>query len=372
MTTFTIPKTEKKIPILILALVVLAVLGILSMASRWIYGLGVVTNLSDTRPWGLWISFDLAVMAFSGSAFSLAALTHIFHRGRYHSIARVALISGFVGYFSAAAALTVELGRPERLWHYFFYRNTHSPLFEVGACVIAYLMILVLEFAPIIFEKMEWHVLLSLKKYIEVPIVIIGITLSTGHQSSLGAISLALPYKLHPLWFSTRLPLIFFVSAVTAGFGMAIVVGLIGSNAFKWKFPKIGIFGGLGRYMLAGLIITLAIKLGDLASANKLGLILEGSNQSKMWIIENVFGYVLPIIILLIPTLRKKRCWVFRAGTLAVGGLILHRFNVSFVGLAGAEYFPAWQEFVSTIGLASIGILLFWLIADNFTLVEEH
>ena len=371
MTTITIPKIKKEVPILILVLAGFALLGIYAMGIRWVSGLGVATNLSDTRPWGLWISFDLAVMAFSGSAFSLAALSHIFHRHRYHNIARVALISGFVGYISAAAALTVELGRPERLWHYFVYWNLHSPLFEVGACVITYLLILMLEFAPMLFERLGWYKLLEFRRYIEIPIVVAGITLSSGHQSSLGSISLAFPYKLHPLWYSPMLPIIFFFSAITAGFGMAIIVGSIGTRAFGWKFRK-DVFTGLGKYLLVALIITFLTKLGDLAFSGELGLILENSNQGKMWIIENFFGYLLPILILLIPNLNKKNKWVFRAALLTVGGLILHRFNVSFIGLAGANYFPTWQEFASTAGLASIGIILFWLIADNINLVEEH
>ena len=371
MTSITIPKTDKKVPILILVLAFFAALGIFAMGIRWVSGLGVATNLADTRPWGLWISFDLAVMAFSGSAFSLAALSHIFHRHRYHNIARVALISGFVGYISAAAALTVELGRPERLWHYFVYWNVHSPLFEVGMCVITYLLILTLEFLPMLFEKLEWHGLVKAMRVIEIPVVVAGITLSSGHQSSLGSISLAFPYKLHPLWYSPIIPIIFFISAVTAGFGMAIVVGLIGTRAFNWKFEK-GVFAGLGKYLLIALLITFLTKLGDLAYSRELGLIFENSNQGKMWIIENFFGYVLPILILLIPSLNKKRSWIFRAGILSVAGLIIHRFNVSFIGLAGADYFPKWQEFASTAGLAAIGIILFWLIADNIDLVPEH
>ena len=371
MTTITIPKIKKEIPISIALLAVVALLGLISMGSRWIFGLGVVTNLSDTRPWGLWISFDLAVMAFSGSAFSLAALTHMFRRYKYQNISRVALVSGFVGYISAAAALTVELGRPERLWHYFFYWNTHSPLFEVGMCVITYLLILTLEFLPILLKKLEWHAMMKGIHFFEIPIVAAGIILSSGHQSSLGSISLALPLKLHPLWYSPTLPIVFFISALTAGFAMAILVGLLGLRFFDdWNFKK-GVFSGLGRYLLIALSITLVLKLGELVYAGEFNLIFENSYQSIMFIIENIL-YIAPIIILLIPKLNKSHPWIFRAGYLAVGGLVMHRFNVSFVGLAGAKYFPTWQELLSTAGLASIGIIIFWVIASNIPLMEEE
>ncbi len=371
MMSITIPLINKKVPSLIIFLAVFAALGVFAMGNRWISGLGATTNLSDTRPWGLWISFDLAVMAFSGSAFSMAAIAHIFHRHRYHNIAHVALISGFVGYISAAAALTVELGRPERLWHYFFYWNIHSPLFEVGLCVITYLVVLSLEFAPLLFERLNWDGLVKLMGKIEVPLIVAGITLSSGHQSSLGSIFLASPLKLHPLWYSPAIPLIFFISAFTAGIGMTIVVGLIGVRAFNWEFEE-GVFPGLGKYLLISLIITFLSKMADLAFAGELGLIFEDSNQGKMYIIENLFGYIFPIIILLVPVLRNHSRWIFRAALMTIAGLIIHRFNVSFLAVAGADYFPTWQEFASTIGLAAIGTVLFWLIADNIPLVDHH
>jgi Ni/Fe-hydrogenase subunit HybB-like protein len=111
--------------------------------------------------------------------------------------------------------------------------------------------------------------------------------------------------------------------------------------------------------------------LGELVYAGEFNLIFENSYQSIMFIIENIL-YIAPIIILLIPKLNKSHPWIFRAGYLAVGGLVMHRFNVSFVGLAGAKYFPTWQELLSTAGLASIGIIIFWVIASNIPLMEEE
>ena len=372
MSAITIPGTKKQIPIGIIMLAVLSIVGFYAMTIRWVDGLGIATNLSDTRPWGLWISFDLAVMAFSGSAFTMAAVSHILHKNKYHNIARVALIGGYVGYLSAGAALTVELGRPERLWHFFAYHNLHSPLFEVGMCVIAYTGILTLEFLPMLFKKLKWEKMIKVMRAIEVPVVVAGITLSTGHQSSLGSISLILIYKLHPLWYSPILPIIFLASAMTSGIAMTMLVGFIGTRVFNWEFRK-GVFSGLGRILLYASIFTLLLKLGDLAWSGELGLLFENSLQSKIYFIENVAGYVLPIIILLIPTLNKKWSWLFRASVLSIIGLVTHRMAVSFFGLAGADYFPTWQEFASTAGLFSVGIILLWIIADNIPLVvEEH
>jgi Ni/Fe-hydrogenase subunit HybB-like protein len=152
---------------------------------------------------------------------------------------------------------------------------------------------------------------------------------------------------------------------------MAILVGSLGLRFFDdWNFKE-GVFTGLGKYLLIFLSFTFLLKLAELVYAGELNLIFENSYQSIMFIIENVL-YILPIIILLVPKFKRRRKWIFRAGYLAVGGLVMHRFNVSFVGLAGAKYYPTWQELLSTAGLTAIGIIIFWLIASNLPLMEEE
>ena len=371
MTTITFPIIKRQVPLGTIILMALAALGVFAAAFRWVDGFSHVSNLSDSRPWGIWISFDLLVgVPISAGAFILAATVHIFHIEKYKPILRPALLTGFLGYLMVIIALLVDLGQPQRIWHMLIYRNLHSPLFEVGMCVMTYTMVLFLEFSQPVLEKLGWNAVLNVVKKISIPTVILGVVLSTMHQSSLGSLFLIVPYKMNPLWYTPLLPLIFLVSAVAVGFGMVLFECTLSHQVFGGEIRK-DIFQGLAKGMLVTLILLLAIKLGDLIVAGELGLVFDGSLQSNLFILENLVGIILPIAILLVPKLRQSVSWIFRAGLLTLLGLILYRLNIGLVSMAGVPYTPHWMELAVTIGLFSAGILVFGFAMKNLPLEEE-
>jgi len=371
MATVTFPIVKKQVSIGTIILVALAALGVFAAFFRWFDGFSQVSNLSDSRPWGIWISFDLLVgVPISAGAFILAATVHIFHIEKYKPILRPALLTGFLGYLMVIIALLVDLGQPQRIWHMLIYRNLHSPLFEVGMCVMTYTMVLFLEFSQPVLEKLGWNAVLNVVKKISIPTVILGVVLSTMHQSSLGSLFLIVPYKMNPLWYTALLPLIFLVSAVAVGFGMVIFECTLSHQIFGGEIRK-DIFQGLAKGMLATLFLLLAIKVGDLLVAGELGLVFDGSLQANLFILENLVGIILPIVILLIPKLRQSISWIFRAGLLTLIGLILYRLNIGLVSMAGVPYVPHWMELAVTIGLFSAGILVFGFAMKNLPLEEE-
>lgn len=371
MTTLTVPFTNKRLSVGTLILALLFVIGIASALFRWVDGFGRMSGLGDTRPWGIWISFDLLVgVAISAGAFLLAATVHIFHVEKYRPILRPALLTGFLGYILVIIALLVDLGQPQRIWHMLIYQNLHSPLFEVGMCVMTYTLVLLIEFSHPVLEKLKWHSIMTVVEKISIPVVILGITLSTMHQSSLGSLFLIVPYKMHPLWYTALLPLIFFVSAVAVGFGMIIFEATLSGWIFDEE-PKTEILQGLSRGLLISLLVLFAIKLFDLIVTNELGLIFEGSVQSSMFILENLIGILLPAAILLLPKYRNDMAWIFRASLLSVLGLIFHRLDIGLVSMAGKPYIPHVLEIAVTVGLFAGGILVFGFAKQNLPLEPE-
>ncbi|MEJ2369159.1 MAG: polysulfide reductase NrfD, partial [Acidobacteriota bacterium] len=174
---------------------------------RFVFGLGVSTALTDTTPWGLWIGFDvMGGVALAAGGFVLAALVHIFHRDRYHAAARPAILTAFLGYGAVVVGLLFDLGLPWHIWHPVVFWNIHSPLFEVAWCVMLYLTVLALEVAPVILVKTHFQRLYRFLTRLALPIMILGIMLSTLHQSSLGSMLLIMPFRVHPLWYSKLLP----------------------------------------------------------------------------------------------------------------------------------------------------------------------
>jgi len=197
----------------------LVIIGVATALIRFELGLGAITNLEDGRAWGLWISLDLYCgVALAAGGFVMAGAVYILGLKKYYPVVRSAILTAFLGYLMVIIALLVDLGQPWRIWHMILYWNPHSPLFEVGWCVLLYTVVLSLEFSPAVFERFKMKAPLRCIRAIQIPLIIAGIILSTLHQSSLGSVLLMMPDKIHPLWFTPILPVLFFLSAVTAGF----------------------------------------------------------------------------------------------------------------------------------------------------------
>jgi len=212
----------------ILKTVLWSLMGALSVVTvaRFARGLGATTALSDATPWGFWIAFDvMSGVALASGGFVLAATFYIFGMEKYRPFVRPAIVTAFLGYIAVAVGLLYDLGLPWHIWHPIIYPQEHSVLFEVAMCVILYLMVLALEFAPAVleypwFDRPVFQRIHKALKSITIPLVIIGIVLSTLHQSSLGSLFLITPYRLHPLWYSPIIWILFFFSAVGLGLMM--------------------------------------------------------------------------------------------------------------------------------------------------------
>ncbi len=357
-----------------LILSALMVLGIVVALIRYANGIGAISNLSNTYPWGLWISFDLLCgVALAAGAFTIAATVYIFNLKEFRPLLRPAILTGFLGYLMVIVALLVDLGRPERIWHLIIYWNPHSIMFEVGWCVMLYTLVLTLEFSPLVFERFGLKTPLRVIHAMTFPLVIAGVVLSTLHQSSLGSLFLIMPEKLHPLWYTPLLPLFFFLSAVAVGLAMVIVESSISNRAFR-RGLELDLLSRLAGAIPWVLGLYLILKFGDLAAVGELGLLFEGSLLTGLFWLELLGGVVLPLVLFALPAVRQSRTGLLVGALLVVAGVVLNRFDVSLVGLtrpAGSGYFPHWMEFAITLGIVSAGVLAFGLVARYLPLFVE-
>jgi Ni/Fe-hydrogenase subunit HybB-like protein len=180
---------------------------------RFVYGIGAVTNMSDYFPWGLWISFDVMCgVALAAGGFVMAATVHIFKLKRFEPLVRAAILTALLGYLLVVAGLVVDLGKPYNVWRPLVHWQHHSVLWEVGVCVATYTTVLFVEFLPVVLERLNrikaitqrlpTVFLYRLLKRVSIAFVILGVVLSTLHQSSLGSLWVLLPEKLSALWYS--------------------------------------------------------------------------------------------------------------------------------------------------------------------------
>ena len=355
---------KRSLPIGTIVLTALALLSLPVIILRYVNGLGAVSNLSDGRPWGLWITFDLYCgVALAAGGFVLAGVVYIFNRKKYYPVVRSAILTAFLGYLLVILALLIDLGQPWYIWHAFFNWNIHSPLFEVALCVMCYTTVLALEFSPAVFERLNWHIPLRIIRTIQIPLVIAGVVLSTLHQSSLGSMFLVVPETLHALWYTPVLPILFLVSAIAVGPAMVIFESVLTSRAFGHKLG-LDILSGLGRTIPYILGIYLLLKIVDLMVAGDLALVITDYPYNLLWWGEIIIGVLLPMFLFMLPGVRESKSKLFWCAILVVVGLIFNRFNVSMLALGvreGFSYYPHWMEFAISIGLVADAMLVIQL-----------
>lgn len=357
------------------------VIGIPTIVYRFVFGLGAATNLSQTNPWGLWIGFDvLAGVALAAGGYVLACAVYLFGLREYHPVVRPAILTGFLGYFFVVVGLLMDLGQPWRVVYPVFYSyGLTSVMFEVAWCVFLYLMVLSLEFSPAMFEWLGWTKARKWVSRITIGLVVFGVVLSTLHQSSLGALFLMAPTKLHPLWYSPFLPVFFFVSSVAAGLSMVIVETSISHRAFRDQL--IGqkhvdldrITFGLGKAASVVLFSYFFMKLIGIADGGNWGLL---RTPYGYWFLIEMIGFILlPCFIFAHGVRERSRRLVRAAAGLTVVGIVVNRLNVALIVFnwnATERYVPSWMEVLVTVTIVTLGLLTFRWIVNRMPILQEH
>ncbi len=366
-------KELRNMPKAVYILALIVAIGGLTALYRLYAGLGATTNLNKGFPWGVWISFDLSMVAFSGGAFTLAAIVYIFQKKEFHPAVYPTVLTGLVGYSSVLIILFMDLGRWDRFYHFVIYPNIHSALFEVSWCILLYSTVLVYELSPVFLKQPRFQKLNQIIKKLTIPMVIAGVTLSTLHQSSLGTLFIVMSNRLHPLWYSMILPVFFWMSSIGSGVAMVIA----GSTASYWIFGRSlnqKLVEKLGRMIPWIMGIYLAVKIGELFFTNEQNLIFSSGKFSYLFILEMIIGVILPIILFSIRKIREDRLASLISSSLVILGISLNRFNTSWWGMKpieGYKYIPTIAELLILAGVLSGVILAFTLVSRYFPVFEE-
>jgi Ni/Fe-hydrogenase subunit HybB-like protein len=313
-------------------------------------------------------------VGLAAGAFTLTAAVHLFNLKKFEPIVRPTILTGFLGYIFVIMALILDLGQPWRIWHSIVYWNPHSVMFEVGWCVMLYTTVLAVEFAPMVLELFGFHTPVRIIHALITPLVIVGVLLSTLHQSSLGSLYLIVPSKLHPLWYSQLLPLFFFISAIGAGIGMVILESYMSKRAFGRQL-EMDLLEPLARAMVVALGIYGLMRLQAIARNGAFGAITDFTYEGRMFLVEFVLGVLLPVVMLSFRRLRTNPRWLVTGSFLAVLGFVVNRLNVSITGMegaAGVRYVPSLPEIIISVGLVGIGMAAFALAVRYLKIFPEH
>ncbi len=359
------------------------ILGLIILYFRFVYGLGSVTNLSQEFPWGFWVGFDVVTgVAFAGGAYVITFVVYIMKVEKYHSIVRVTVLNGLLAYMFYAGALVLDLGRP---WHIInpIIGNSFglsSVLFLVAWHFLIYMTAEFVEFSPVIAEWLNWKKTEKFVKGLTLGAVILGISLSTLHQSGLGALFLMAKPKIHPLWYSEFIPILFFVSSIYAGLSMIIFEGTISHRVFKDLIdPKSHhsfdeIMFGLGKGAAITMFVYYFFKALIFIHGQHWSLITDGWG---IWYLVEVIGFVLVPGFMYAFGVRNRSLSIIRiAAILSLIGIMLNRLNTSIIAYnwnAAVHYIPSWQEFVVTLMVIFAEIWVFrWVVTRMPVFKESH
>lgn len=345
----------------------ICVAGLFTTFLRFYKGLGAVTNLSDKFPWGLWVGFDvLCGVALAAGGFVMTACVYLFNLKRYKPLLRPTILTAFLGYILVTTGLVYDLGKPYNLWHPLIMWNANSVMFEVAWCVMLYSTVLALEFSPILFEHLRMEKAQRIIHTIEIPVVIAGVILSTLHQSSLGTVFLIIPDKLHPLWYTSILPILFFISAIAVGLAMIIFESYMSSKFFH-RSLKFDLLADVGRFLAVVLMIYLVLKFQDLLIKGNIKYLFKGTFEGAFFGVETLLLAV-PMIALMFKRILMNRLGLFLCAVSAIIGIVLNRLDVSIVGMlrsSGTTYFPSFGEITISVFLVTVGLIVF-VLADKY------
>jgi Ni/Fe-hydrogenase subunit HybB-like protein len=362
---------------------IILIIGLFITILRFTKGLGTVTNLSDYNPWGIWIGFDLMCgVALAAGGFVTSAAVYIFGMKRYHSAVRPAILTGLLGYALVVFALHYDVGRPWRLpYPIFVQQGTTSVLFEVGLCVALYLTVLLVEFSPAPMEWLGYKKARNIVVKLTLVLTIFGVVLSTMHQSSLGALFLIAPSKLHPLWYSPYIPIYFFITSIIAGLSMVIFESSLSYRYLKHKMDATHLqekndvtlgFGKAAAFVLAGYFV---IQVFGLSMENKWHYLGTGWG---IWYLVEILGFVaLPCFLYAIGVREKNLNLIKWTSALAILGIVLNRLNVSLIAFnwhlpSSERYVPHWMEIGISVFIVTLGVIVFRFVVTRMPILYEH
>lgn len=374
------PKGKLLTPFNIIAIPVIVV-GVVLIVLRFMNGIGSITNLSQETPWGLWIGFDVVTgVAFAGGAYVLTFMVYILKMDKYHSIVRVTVLNGFLAYLFYAGALLLDLGRPWNVINPIIGNSfgTSSVLFLVAWHFMLYMIAELIEFSPAIAEWLGARRARKILSGLTIGAVIFGITLSTLHQSGLGALFLMAKDKIHPLWYSEFIPIMFLVSSVFAGLSMVIFEGSISHKVFfdqiseKNHKAQNGILQGLAKICAGALFAYFFLQL--LVFIHQKNWTLLNTSWGYWYLLE-MLGFVLLPMFLYMYSYRTRNIFLIRlAAIVTMLGVILNRLNVTVISFkwdAPTHYYPSWMEIVVTLTVIFTEILIFRWIVNRMPVLRE-
>lgn len=342
--------------------------GIYATYLRFVKGFEAATNLSNAQPWGIWVGLATLVgVGLSAGGFTIAGAVYLLGMERYRPVLRAAVVIAFLGYVSVVAGYAWELGLPWNFWHPLVMWNRASVLFEVVWCITLYTTVLALEFSPALVEKLPWkgvrEFYLRWHHRVLIALVLVGVLLSSLHQSYLGGLFIIFKGKMYPLWYSNYQTTLFYMSAIPAGMAMIIMALYLSVRSLRVRIDM-RILDDFSRIVAPMLVIFTLFRFADLAKQHAIGYLFRPVAETAYFWLEMALLVAAPLVLFNLPSVRRKPIGLYWASAVTIAGFMVHRLNVSITSLERAThagYVPKWPEMAVTLMLVTAAVLTFRL-----------
>lgn len=346
------------------------------LITRFIFGLGAVTNLNDGYPWGIWVVFDVIIgSAFACGGFSVAMLVYIFNKGEYHPLVRPALLASLFGYTLAGVGVLFDLGRYWNFWHILWptYANPNSVMFEVALCITCYIIVMWIEFSPVFMEK--WGLRDAKKKLNKALFffIALGTLLPMMHQSSLGTMLVVMGSQVNPLWQTPVVPLLYLLTAIVIGYGVVLFESCVASSAYRRQI-EMHLLQPMAKIMLGILAVYLVVRVADLGVRGALSHAFSPSLEALVFWIEMIL-FALPFALIGSADAQRNPARLFLAGVAIMLGGVFLRVNGFLIGYdtgPGWNYFPTIAEILVTLGMFATEVLGYIVITRRFPVLPRE
>ncbi len=346
------------------------------LAARFVLGLGAVTNLNDGYAWGIWVVVDVLIgSALACGGFSVAMLVYIFNRGEYHPLVRPSLLASLFGYTLAGIGVMFDLGRYWNFWHIFWPGswNLNSAMLETALCISVYILVMWIEFSPVLMEK--WGLNVARKKLGKVLFffIALGTVLPMMHQSSIGTLLILMGGQVNPLWQTPIVPLLYLLSAILMGYGVVLFESCLASSAYRREIET-SMLGPMAKVMLGMLGVYLAVRVVDLTVRGAWGNAFDFGLVAVFFWIEMIL-FCLPFALVATAEARRNPARLFLGGAAIMLGGSLLRLNGYLIGYdtgPGWRYFPSVPELLVTFGMTAVAVLGFIVVTRIFPVLPRE
>lgn len=354
--------------------------GLFLIAMRFLFGLDQVTEASNEQPWGLFLTWGLfAGVPFSASGFVIGTGVYIFGLKRYQPIVKNAILLGFLGYLFAVIFLMIDLGRPWRIYYPMFVSfGTQSIMFLVGWHVTLYLSVQLLEFTPSIMAWLNQAKLRKIFVGMTLGLTIFGVMLSTLHQAALNGMFLLAPGKVHPLWYTSYLPWLAFISAIAAAMALMIVVTKLTAVFLKERASPEYLASindvtlGLGRAAALVMFTYLGMRLVSITHEGSWGYL--NTPIGHWFLLEIGLFAILPVLYFYGVKNRNVKLIQITAA-FSMLAIFLNRFNLTLITfnwqLPHRELF-FWKEALVVVSVVIIEVLVYRWIVNRMPVLRDH